>query len=71
MSASDVVGTVTQFDRRVGLGEITDSGGQVWPFHCVAIADGSRNIEVGAHVVFEVHFHVKRDEAFNIRPGAR
>jgi hypothetical protein len=38
----------------------------VWPFHCVALSDGSRVVDVGADVTFTVRFHVLRDEAFEI-----
>lgn len=61
-------GVVTAFDDYVALGEITDNDGVVWPFHCVSIADGSRTIAVGSHVLFETRFHVARHEAVNIRP---
>ncbi len=61
-------GVVTQFDDYVALGEITDSHGRVWPFHCVSIADGTRTIEVGAKVQFETDWRVARVEAVNIRP---
>ena len=47
-------GTVTDFDERVGLGTVTDGGGDVFPFHCTAIADGTRTIEVGTDVAFRV-----------------
>jgi cold shock CspA family protein len=43
-------GTVTAFDEERGLGEITSEDGEVHPFHCTGIADGSRTIEVGASV---------------------
>lgn len=59
-------GQVTQFDRRIGLGEITDSEGRVWPFHCAMLTDGSRMVAVGTAVQFRPHFHVVRDEAFEI-----
>lgn len=59
-------GTVTQFDRRVGLGEITDGEGRIWPFHCAMLTDGTRNIEVGTSVQFTTKFHVAREEAFEI-----
>lgn len=62
-------GSVTAFDARRGLGEITDADGQVWPFHCAVIADGSRTIEIGAPVEFTTAFHVVREEAFDIRPA--
>ncbi len=59
-------GTVTQFDRRVGLGEITDGSGRVWPFHSATLTDGSRNVELGTAVQFTTKFHVVREEAFEI-----
>jgi hypothetical protein len=61
-----LTGHVTQFDRRIGLGEITDSEGRVWPFHCAMLTDGSRMIELGTAVQFRPQFHVVRDEAFEI-----
>jgi hypothetical protein len=61
-----LTGHVTQFDRRIGLGEITDSDGRVWPFHCAMLTDGSRMIELGTAVQFRPQFHVVRDEAFEI-----
>lgn len=67
MSSSTLqTGTVTQFDRTVGLGEITDGEGRVWPFHCAMLTDGTRNVEVGTAVQFTVRFHVVREEAFEI-----
>jgi CspA family cold shock protein len=59
-------GTVTQFDRVVGLGEITDGEGRVWPFHCAELTDGTRTVEVGTAVEFITKFHVAREEAFSI-----
>ena len=47
-------GTVTSFDEHAGLGEITTDTGVVHPFHCTAIADGSRTIPVGVAVAFAV-----------------
>lgn len=60
------VGQVVAFDARAGLGDIQDQQGTVWPFHCVSLSDGSRNVDVGTQVTFTVRFHVKRDEAFDI-----
>jgi hypothetical protein len=62
-------GVVTQFDEYVALGEIADSSGRVWPFHCVSIADGTRTINVGAQVQFETAWRVARVEAVEIRPA--
>ncbi|MEY3806579.1 MAG: hypothetical protein RIR69_1391 [Actinomycetota bacterium] len=68
MSAAQIhSGVVTAFDAHAGLGEIRSHNGEAIPFHCVAIADGSRDIEIGAAVEFVVRFHIKRDEAFEIR----
>lgn len=69
MSDTRTSGIVTAFDVRRGLGEITDQSGEVWPFHCAVIADGTRTIDVGAPVTFTTAFHVVRDEAFDIRPA--
>jgi cold shock CspA family protein len=46
-------GTVVAFDERRGLGEITADGGP-YPFHCTAMVDGTRTVEIGAAVTFEV-----------------
>jgi cold shock CspA family protein len=47
-------GIVAAFDRGSGLGEITGADGTAYPFHSTVIADGSRDIAVGAAVEFEV-----------------
>lgn len=47
-------GTITAFDDARGLGEVTGDDGVVRPFHCTAIADGSRTVEAGTAVTFEV-----------------
>jgi cold shock CspA family protein len=47
-------GTVTAFDEPRGLGTITSVDGVERPFHCTAIADGTRAIDVGAKVSYEV-----------------
>jgi cold shock CspA family protein len=47
-------GTVTAFDERVGLGQVTSDDGVLHDFHCTQIADGSRTISVGTAVEFEV-----------------
>jgi len=45
---------VTEFDDAVGLGVVTGEDGETYPFHCTAIADGTRTIAVGTNVTFEV-----------------
>ncbi len=47
-------GTVTEYDSPAGLGLVTADGGATYPFHCTAIADGSREIEVGRSVTFTI-----------------
>ena len=65
-----VTGSVTQFDERRGLGEITADDATVYPFHCTVIADGTRTIEVGAPVKFEVvPGRLGRWEAAEIKPA--
>ncbi len=62
-------GTVTAFDEPGGWGEITGDDGTVRPFHCTAIADGSRSIEVGAKVRFALGAgRMGRWEACDIAP---
>ena len=46
-------GQVVAFDEPRGLGTV-ESDGTDYPFHCTAIADGTRTIDVGAAVTFEV-----------------
>ena len=46
---------MSAFDGEVGLGEVEEEGsGTTFPFHCTQIAGGSRQIEVGAAVTFDV-----------------
>jgi cold shock CspA family protein len=47
-------GVISTFDEPRGLGLITTSGGEELPFHCTAIADGTRTISVGERVRFQV-----------------
>ncbi|MFN8023362.1 MAG: hypothetical protein U0Q03_17680 [Acidimicrobiales bacterium] len=63
-----LTGSVVQFDREVGLGEVEAADGTVYPFHCIVIADGTRTIEVGAAVAFELLPKLGRWEAAAIRP---
>lgn len=47
-------GTVAEFDEARGLGVVTAEDGTTYPFHCTQIADGSRTVDVGAAVRFDV-----------------
>jgi cold shock CspA family protein len=47
-------GTVAAFDEHRGIGTVEADDGRAFLFHCTAIADGSRTIEVGTTVRFDV-----------------
>jgi cold shock CspA family protein len=47
-------GTVETFDTESGLGVVITALGDWYPFHCTAIAGGSRRIDVGREVAFAV-----------------
>jgi cold shock CspA family protein len=48
-------GRVSAFDDHTGRGEVEVTGaGMHFPFHCTAIADGTRTIAVGTGVEFVV-----------------
>ena len=59
-------GTVTDFDEAVGLGTITGDDGESYAFHCTQIADGTRTIEVGVAVTFELRPRLGRYEASEV-----
>jgi len=46
-------GIVVAFDERQGLGTIAARDAS-YPFHCTALLDGSRTVDAGAAVSFEV-----------------
>ena len=64
----ELTGTVTAFDAERGLGTIESSAGRTFAFHCVEIADGTREIAVGTAVSFGSLPKLGRYEAANIRP---
>ena len=47
-------GRVVEFDAEAGLGVVADTAGRRYPFHCTAIADGTRTIGIGQMVRFTV-----------------
>ncbi len=58
-----IAGTVAEFDAHVGLGRVrTDEGTEIM-FHCAEIADGTRDIAVGARVRFDIVVKFGREEA--------
>jgi CspA family cold shock protein len=56
-------GKVVSFDAPRGLGVVVDNDGSDFPFHCTAIADGTRTIEPGTRVRFEIAPGLGRWEA--------
>jgi CspA family cold shock protein len=62
-------GAVVEFDRAVGLGRVVTDDGAVYPFHCIEIADGTRDIAVGTAVTFELLGKLGRYEAARITPS--
>ena len=61
-------GTVAEFDEAKGYGTVRAEDRRDLFFHCTQIADGSRTIESGAEVEFEVSAgHNGRWEATDIR----
>lgn len=66
----DRAGTVVAFDASSGLGSVEADDGQGHDFHCIEIADGSREIAVGTAVNFDLLAKFGRYEAANIRPQA-
>ena len=64
-------GAVVSFDDPRGLGVLVSDDGVEYPFHCANIADGSRQIEVGATVTWRVVAgRLGRWEAAEIRPAS-
>jgi cold shock CspA family protein len=61
-------GRVIEFDEQVGLGHVRADDGRELLFHCVEIADGSRRIDVGTDVEFDLLRKFGRDEAAQLRP---
>ena len=62
-------GAVIDFDAHRGYGTIRDVDGREVFFHCTRIADGTRTIEVGTDVTYElVPGHLGRWEAAAITP---
>ena len=60
------LGRVASFDQARGLGTVVDDGAS-YDFHATAIADGTRRIDVGIPVAFDVvPGHCGRDEARGI-----
>ncbi len=66
--AEEYLGVVAEFDEAVGLGVVRADDGSAVPFHCIAVADGSRRIDVGVEVRFRLLPKLGRYEASDISP---
>lgn len=67
----DHLGRVAEFDDPRGLGVVRSDSGAEYPFHCTAIADGSRTIAVDTAVGFRVVPGRRgRWEATDLRAGS-
>ena len=63
-------GVVVDFDARRGDGTLESDEGESFYFHCLEIADGSRDIPVGARVTAERGSgRLGRDEARRVARG--
>ena len=61
-------GHVATFDEHRGLGQVAEADGRTVPFHCTAIADGTRTIARGTEVEFRlVNGPIGTREATDIR----
>lgn len=60
------LGRVTAFDGTTGIGTVEDDCGAGFLFHCLEIADGTRAIEPGTDVVFDVLSKLGAGEAVEI-----
>ncbi len=64
-----LTGTVAEFDPHAGFGTVVAGDGRAFWFHCTAVVDGSRTIDVGTVVCFDVVAgHLGRWEAANVEP---
>lgn len=62
-------GTVLTFDDAKGYGQVQGDDGVARFFHCTSIADGSRTIEVGTAVSYDVVAgRLGTWEAVDVRP---
>lgn len=47
-------GVVSEFDSGRGLGTLIATDGRAYVFHCIEIADGTRDIATGTAVMFDL-----------------
>ena len=62
-----VLGIVEAFDERRGDGSVRSDDGERLYFHCVSIADGTRQIDPGVRVqAYRRVGHLGRDEVIDV-----
>lgn len=67
MSDARRTGTVESYDDHAGFGWIVAGDGDRHWFHCTQITDGSRHVDPGTHVSFDITAgHLGRWEATNL-----
>ena len=66
-AAGVLAGVVRELDAAVGLGVIERADGTTHRFHVIEIADGTRTVDVGSEVTFDLLAKLGRYEAANIR----
>jgi cold shock CspA family protein len=54
MPSTGRTGVVASFDDPRGIGVVRGDDGADYPFHCSAITDGTRRIDAGAAIRFDV-----------------
>lgn len=65
-SVAPLDGVVVAFDEARGWGIVEAAGGRYW-FHCTQLLDGTRTVQVGARVRFDIApGHLGRWEAVRI-----
>lgn len=66
---TEAAGSVIAFDEDKGWGTVRDARGGEFFFHCTQISGGSRKIDVGTAVTFDVIAgHLGRWEAAAVTP---
>ena len=66
-----LTGVVVSFDDAAGLGVVRGEDGSELPFHCTAIADGTRSIQEQARVHYSVvPGRAGRFEANDLHPAS-
>jgi cold shock CspA family protein len=63
----EMSGAVSWFSVERGLGAVVGNDGVTYPLHCTQIADGSRVVDEGVQVTFDLLRKLGQVEATNVR----